>query len=234
MPRHPRDPGRHTVKLEALLSRLLHLHEMGVADDKTSTREQVCHAIMEYACELVGSTRGSLMLLDEENGELRIISSKGLPPKLLKTRLKPGEGVAGRVFKSGQAIFISDPKKDPRYVRYQATPESQEPVVSVPIKIREKTVGVLNLHQTAEALPFDDLNVKFLTLLAAEAAKSIENLDLYDDLQNFYMELVGALARALDKKDAYTHEHSDRSRKRARLNRRRHPEQSLEADPGGV
>jgi HD-GYP domain-containing protein (c-di-GMP phosphodiesterase class II) len=44
----------------------------------------------------------------------------------------------------------------------------------------------------------------------------LHNMDLFDSLQTFYLEMVQTLARAVDSKDAYTHEHSDRARVKAR------------------
>ncbi len=204
-------------RLDELVTMLLGLHELSVADVGPAARGQVGRAVLDCACALMGSTRGSLMLFDDESGTLRIAASRGLSQEVVETtRLKPGMGVAGRAFELGQPIFIAEPEKDPRYVQWRAAPESQEPFVSIPLKIRQKPVGVLNLHQTEGTLPFGDYNLKFLTLLASEAAKSFENLNLYDNLQTFYMDLVKALARALDMKDQYTHEHGERAKKKAR------------------
>jgi HD-GYP domain-containing protein (c-di-GMP phosphodiesterase class II) len=41
-------------------------------------------------------------------------------------------------------------------------------------------------------------------------------MDMFDNLQIFYLEMVQTLARAVDSKDAYTAEHSDRARVKAR------------------
>ena len=46
---------------------------------------------------------------------------------------------------------------------------------------------------------------------------TLENIELYSNLQNFYLEMVQTLARAIDAKDAYTHDHADRARKYARM-----------------
>ena len=210
-------PGITFGRLDELLTMLLNLHELSVSDVGAATREQVCRAVLDYACSLMGSSRGSLMLFDEQADALTIAASKGLSRDVLEaTRLKPGTGVAGKAFEMGQPIFIADPEKDPRYTQWRSAPESQEPFISIPLKIRQKPVGVLNLHQTEGTLPFNDYNLKFLTLLVSEAAKSIETLNLYDNLQSFYMDLVKALARALDMKDAYTHEHGERAKRKAR------------------
>jgi HD-GYP domain-containing protein (c-di-GMP phosphodiesterase class II) len=204
------------ARLEGLLARLLNLHELGVLDVGEAAKAQICQAVLDYACELVGSARGSLMLFDRDAQSLSIVASRGLPAEMLGTRLKAGEGVAGKVLESGKAIFIAEPDKDPRYVQLVPNAESREPILSLPIRIRDKTAGVLTVHRTSGTAAFTDLNVKFLTLLAAEAAKALENLELHDGIRDFYLELVGALSRAMDMKDSYTHDHGERARLKAR------------------
>jgi HD-GYP domain-containing protein (c-di-GMP phosphodiesterase class II) len=134
--------------------------------------------------------------------------------KLQRLFLKPGEGVAGKAFSTGQPIFIADPAQDPRYLSPTAT--DVEPFVSIPLMVKGKPIGVLNLHAGQKAEEFSDYNVKFLGILAGESAVMLHNMDLFDSLQTFYLEMVQTLARAVDSKDAYTHEHSDRARIKAR------------------
>ena len=57
------------------------------------------------------------MMWDEKEGCLKIAAARS--PSSHRTQqlfLKPGEGVAGKAFASGQPIFVADPKDDPRYM----------------------------------------------------------------------------------------------------------------------
>jgi HD-GYP domain-containing protein (c-di-GMP phosphodiesterase class II) len=161
------------------------------------------------------SARGSVMLWDSTAGALKIAAAKNVSPQKMRTLLlKPGEGVAGKAFASGQAIFVANPDKDPRYV--QSGSDEPEPFISIPLLVKSKPVGVLNLHATGGTESFSGYKAKFLNILAGEAAVMLHNQDLLDNLQTFYLEMVQTLARAVDSKDAYTREHSDRARSKAR------------------
>ncbi|MBI4056452.1 MAG: GAF domain-containing protein [Elusimicrobia bacterium] len=204
-------------KLDELLTTLLGLHEMGMTVTGNISQEQFCKAVLENAMRLMNSNRASVMILDPKTNELKILASKGLSGSVVESfRLKPGEGVAGKAFESGESIFIENPNKDTRYTPHGSSSESQEPFISIPLRVKNKSVGVLNLHSTSETEPFNDYNLKFLTILAGEAAITLENLDLFDSLQTFYLDLVQTLARAIDSKDSYTHDHADRARQKAR------------------
>ncbi len=201
-------------KLDELLSMLLTLQERGVSHSGAVSREEFGAAVLDSACRLMSCERGSVMLWNESAGHLEIVAARGGGEQPQRLFLKPGEGVAGKAFVSAQPIFIDDPTKDPRYVA-PASGDS-EPFISIPLLVKSKAIGVLNLHATGAPEPFSDYNVKFLNILAGEAAVMLHNLDLFDSLETFYLEMVKTLARAVDSKDQYTHEHSDRASSRAR------------------
>jgi response regulator RpfG family c-di-GMP phosphodiesterase len=201
-------------KLDELLSMLLSLQEHGVSHSGAVSREEFGRAVLDCACRLMKCDRGSVMMWSEKEGCLEIVAARSLTHGNQRLFLKPGEGVAGKAFASGQPIFVADPADDPRYVA--AAAGDVEPFVSIPLMVKGKPIGVLNLHAKPGAEAFSDYNVKFLGILAGESAVMLHNMDLFDSLQTFYLEMVQTLARAVDSKDAYTHEHSDRARVKAR------------------
>ncbi|MBI5622787.1 MAG: GAF domain-containing protein [Elusimicrobia bacterium] len=202
-------------RLEELLTVMLALQEHNVSHSDTASREDFAQAVMDGACRFMGAPQASLMLWDEHSATLRVAASRGLPESAAKDfRLKSGEGIAGKVFETGQAISVADPLSDPRYVKHDH--DIPGPLICVPLILKAKPVGVICLHGIGATEPFSESNVRFLNLLAAESACILYNFQLVDNLQTFYMEMVQTLARAVDTKDAYTKEHSDRARLRAR------------------
>jgi hypothetical protein len=207
-------------KLDELLSMLLTLQEHGVSHSGAVSREDFARAVLDSACQLMTCSRGSVMLWDEKAGHLTIVAARTLgkgaqeKDQNQKLFLKPGEGVAGKAFASGQTMSIRNPRSDPRYINPGA--DAAEPFLSIPLLVKAKPIGVLNLHSTGNPAPFSGYQTKFLNILAGEAAVMLHNQDLLDNLQTFYLEMVQTLARAVDSKDAYTHEHSDRARVKAR------------------
>ncbi|MFA6002518.1 MAG: HD domain-containing phosphohydrolase [Elusimicrobiota bacterium] len=202
-------------KLDELLSMLLSLQEYGVSHSGAVSREDFAKAVLDISCQLMKCVRGSVMLWEGSAACLKVVAAKGSgQEKAQKLFFKPGEGVAGKAFASGQAIFVANPETDPRYIT--SGWEDTEPFISIPLLVKSKPVGVLNLHATSGAESFTGYKAKFLNILAGEAAVMLHNQDLLDNLQTFYLEMVQTLARAVDSKDAYTKEHSDRARSKAR------------------
>jgi len=204
-------------KLDELLTSLLTIHEIGIVNAGTIKKEEFYRTVVENACELINSPRGSLMVYDEQADELKIVASKNISQEVIdNTHVKPGLGIAGRAFQTGETIFVTDPQQNTQYKDFIGKEEQKDPFIAIPLKLKDKPFGVLNLHLSREKESFTDYDLKFLTLLAGETAITLENIKLYESLENFYLEMVQTLARVIDAKDSYTGDHAGRARMKAR------------------
>ncbi|MDR1695790.1 MAG: GAF domain-containing protein [Endomicrobium sp.] len=209
----------NTMDLDNLLVMLVGLHEFGMSATDIISKEELAESVIDVSCKLIHSDAGSLMLIDQDNNELYIAASRGLPSEVVSSvRMKIGQGIAGRVAQTGKPIFVEDIESDIRFLR----PNSDEryeskSFISVPLRIKNKVVGVLNINAPREIKSFEDRDVRLLTVLADQAAMTLENIELYNNLQSFYFEMIQTLARAIDAKDSYTFDHADRARHYAKL-----------------
>ena len=204
-------------RLLELFDSLKRLDEYAMQSTEISSLEPYCREVLDDACRLMGAARASMMLFDEGRQVLRIVASRGIPEEVVKgTELKPGQGVAGKAFESGERVFTAEPGKDPHFHHVAGVDSFIEPVLTIPLLIKNKPIGVLNLHPEQATFNLSEDDLRFMDVLGAQAAGTIETLKLYEHLERFYVEMVETLARAVDSKDSYTHDHSDRARHRAR------------------
>ena len=93
------------------------------------------------------------------------------------SHLKIGsEGITGRVAASGAMVYLPDVREDPGYVEMQGSKTLSE--VTVPIKVKDKVIGVLDA-QSERVNAFDDTDLVVLQSLADQTAVAIENARLY-------------------------------------------------------
>ena len=93
------------------------------------------------------------------------------------SHLKIGsEGITGRVAASGELIYQPDVREDPGYVEMKGSKTLSE--VTVPIKVKDKVIGVLDA-QSERVNAFDDTDLVVLQSLADQTAVAIENAQLY-------------------------------------------------------
>ena len=152
---------------------------------------EVLKNIMKYANRVTNSVASTLMLLDEETGELVFSVPTGpKSDKLTDFHLPPGEGIAGWVAENEQHLLIPDVKKDKRF--YEKTDEMSgfetKSILCVPLKAKSKMIGVLEVINKVDDTSFTEEDAMLLNIFANLAAIAIENARFYDELKNRYEE----------------------------------------------
>ncbi|RKY33644.1 MAG: hypothetical protein DRP68_01710 [Candidatus Omnitrophota bacterium] len=138
--------------------------------------EKLLSALLDVSFNFTEAERGSVMLLDEKSGELYIKMAKGLSREVVETtRLRLGEGIAGLVAKEKSPLLIDNNIVDIRIKSRMKRPEIKSSIL-VPIKVKEKVLGVLNISTSTSSDKFTSQSMVTLDKLT----KLVENtlLDL--------------------------------------------------------
>lgn len=158
--------------------------------------------IIDAGCQIAKCPIGSLMILNESNNELPIVAERGLPEKMvMSTHLKFGEGIAGKVAEIGKEIVVENIASDPRFLKIDGIEYRSNSMVSLPLKIKNNAIGILNIHSEEPNHNFDDRTLRLLKIFSDQCAMILENLDLYESLQSFYVEMIETLAKTLELKE---------------------------------
>ncbi|MCX5782387.1 MAG: HD domain-containing protein [Elusimicrobia bacterium] len=207
------------IDIDGLSSRLTEIHEFTMSAIEIGTKEVLGKAIVDLGCKITHAAAGSVMLIDPSKSELNIIASRGINDQIVNAiKVKLGESISGRAAQTGKAIFVEDVEKDERFLKPNDNLRyTSSSFITMPLRVRDKVLGVLNVNSPDDGKKFEEKDMLLLSVLADQSALLFENIDLYDNIQNFYLEIIQALARTIDAKDSYTHEHADRARKYARL-----------------
>lgn len=141
--------------------------------------EDILKLIVTVTAETLKSRICSLMLLDPKKNELVIKATQSMNREYIdKNPLKPGEGIAGKVFLENKPIAVYNILEDKNY-KYKeiAWKEGLASLLSVPLHVKGKVTGVLNIY-TSEPHEFSDYEVSILKTVADQAAIIIENYRL--------------------------------------------------------
>ncbi len=206
------------LSLEKLISFLTEIQELGINTTPLENQQEIYQKMLNLAARLVNSDKGTLLIFDEDTNEMKLVAKIGidLPQEFANPRSGHilREGFAGKILQEGKAIFVEDKEKETRFLNPEEKKYYPRRFGSLPLKAKRGIIGVMNISLENE--PFPGQKISLLNIISNQAAITLENVELYQNLQIFYFETVQTLSRAIDAKDAYTWEHADRSRKYAR------------------
>ncbi len=92
--------------------------------------------------------------------------------------LEVGEGLVGEVAKTGEGVLIADASADPRVIRHDDPSLIVRSLVLVPIRFKEKNLGVLAVANPADGLSFNETDFSLVDSLAEQAGLAIHNADI--------------------------------------------------------
>lgn len=138
------------------------------------------------ATSILNAEASSLMLVDEERGELVFeiaLGDKG--EALQQARIPINQGIAGWVASHGTPVIVNDTSQDERFSHHldAQTGFQTHSIIGVPLQIKGKTIGVLEVLNKFSGQGFDQEDLELLMTIAGQAATAIENARLYQSLR---------------------------------------------------
>lgn len=149
-------------------------------------REEVSKNILQLVMESLGVEHSSLMLMDEKEELLHIDAAVGLSEPIVKhARVSLGESISGWVAEKGEPLLIHDIDRDKRFSKFAKTTDTKyktKSLLSVPLKFKEKVIGVLNVNNKRNAGTFTENDLHVLSAIARLSSAAIENARLFDEV----------------------------------------------------
>lgn len=139
--------------------------------------DKVLQQVVDAAVELTNAEESSLLLLDEKTNELYMRAGNNFEKGFADSfRVPLEDSLAGEVVLSGKSLTYNKDKPLKIQTSYLI-----HALIYVPLKIRERIIGVLGVDNRIRQMPFSDRDTLLLSLLAESAAISIDNARLYED-----------------------------------------------------
>jgi two-component system NtrC family sensor kinase len=171
------ETSRYTGPLEQRVEFLETLVNVGRSVTSFLDLNTVLKTVVDAAVELTGAEEGSILLLNEESGQLEMQAARNFQEEFVRTFSVPvNDSLAGEVLTSGRPLTIDT--KDPQKIKTSYLVYS---LVYVPLQIHDRTIGVLGVDNRQKRLSFNSQDVMVLTALADYAAIAIDNARLFAD-----------------------------------------------------
>ncbi len=163
------------------VDRLKVLNQISTAASASLELDVVLPQILELTCRTLNTEEGSILLRDQERGELVFAQTLVEANANLKGQRMPDDaGIAGWAIQHGETVRVDDVHSDPRWYKNVDTTTDFETrsILCTPLIYHQETIGVLEmLNKEGDAFTGEDVSI--LEAVASITAGALENARLF-------------------------------------------------------
>ncbi|MEK7786615.1 MAG: GAF domain-containing protein, partial [Chloroflexota bacterium] len=176
--------NRMATALRRRLAELSALNAMAAIVNESLDVNEILNRALDEALRQVGIEAGGMLLLDEKAGELAIVAHRGLSDEFVRaaSRIKLGEGLAGRAAQTGQPVVIGNIAEYPGALKAFVEKERIQSGASVPLLGRTGVIGAMSLG-AASPQYLDAAGIELLVALGRQIAIGMEKARLFEAVQ---------------------------------------------------
>ncbi len=186
-------------ELQSRLEEMFGLQRLGTLLLEEHDFDRVLHSICRQLQRLTDAGGVGIALLEEDPRFLEMRTVVGPSAGALRGARIPTEGsFAAEALRTNRPQRSDDAQNDPRGYKQSLVLGNTRTILSVPMKTRQRTVGVLSVYNKEGEGGFTDRDAELATFFANQAAAAIENARLYEQTREYaVVEERNRLARDL-------------------------------------
>jgi sigma-B regulation protein RsbU (phosphoserine phosphatase) len=170
------------LRLKRAVEELSILNEMALATSSTMGVERMTELIVKKCVQHIRAEQGTIWMVgqvpeaDPLKTFVRVMDSSvsGLPYRM-------STNIIGWMLKNQKPLLISDLASDERFRGMQRESEKIKSLLAVPLRLKNKMIGVLCLFNKKDNSDFTSEDQRLLSIIAIQSAQAIENARLYEE-----------------------------------------------------
>lgn len=178
--------------LETGAQRLVALTKGSMRMEAVVENNRLLQATIDLIASVLEAEKVSMMMVDEEKRELRVVVANGLNKDISTLPVRRiGEGIAGTVAEQGEAILVKEIKDAREFKESEFSGQYKTgSFLCVPIKVLGKTIGVISVNDKLTGEPFSESDLAVLTTFSHQVALTLENAMINADMERYIEKLT--------------------------------------------
>lgn len=165
--------------------------------------------LLDNAIAFFGARRGGVFLIDDVTGQLTVRCYSSLAGGAPAAR-PPSKTLAAVTFRGRQSLLFRDRTEAARHAAESAVRGEMNSVICAVLRAPDREIGVLHLDRGPEVEPFTEDDLHLADSLAAAVALGLDRQQLVERHEALFLQTVTALAQAVEMRDEYTGNHTQR------------------------
>jgi pSer/pThr/pTyr-binding forkhead associated (FHA) protein/putative methionine-R-sulfoxide reductase with GAF domain len=173
--------------------------------------KQLLEDLMDLILEVLPATRGYILLINRDTGDLAPYVRRAPESVAGDTELVISKTILNTAVGQKESLLSNDALVDERFSHSKSIGDLRvRSAMCAPLVARGKVLGIIYLDSSDQSHLYTRDDLALLSAMALKAGVSLDNARLYDDLRNLFYNTVETLVRALQARDKYTSGHSAR------------------------
>lgn len=169
--------SRARERLRSRISQLDALYRISQLASDGRDLDSTLEAILEVAQDAVSCGQCAILLVDDDEGVLRVRAANGYPDGIAGLTIARDAGVTGRCAESRQIVVVNDLEADEDYIPGVTGARSE---IAVPLVAEGRVIGVLNAEST-RLRAYRREHVHTLSVVAQQAAVVLRSAELQEE-----------------------------------------------------
>ncbi len=170
---------RKRLHYERKLLEMSLLFEISQELDRSTDLQHVIQPVLRILGDKLEFERGAAILLNRQSEQLQIEAAYGLTSEEKKRgKYQPGEGIVGRVIKTGQPAIVPDISQDEEYLGRTRTNRSSikkgTAYLCTPIRIEGNTIGALGVERRKSPENSLEEDMQLLSIIGSMIAQAVK------------------------------------------------------------
>ena len=177
---------------------------------KVASPEELLQSILDDAVAVLEAQRGAILLADEDSGQLHL-RALSLSRPTLRNRGTHSHTLAERCYLNGESLLCADVRAEAEILNAHSVAHgAMTSIICALLRTPRGRLGVLHLDRGPLQEPFGQDQFQLADALAATVSVGIESAQLVQEQRRQFVQTVAALGRAVEIRDLYTANHTNR------------------------
>ncbi len=165
--------------------------------------------LIDNARTFFSARRAGVFLLDETTNQLTL-RRFSLPGSVAPSASPPGKTLAAAAFRAHQSLLFRDRTDALQHAADSVVRGEVNSIICAVLRAPDREIGVLHLDRGPGVPPFTQDELQLADSLAAAVALGLDRQHLVERHETLFLQTVTALAQAVEMRDEYTGNHTQR------------------------
>jgi len=170
-------------RLKHLVDELTILNDLSRAMSSTMGVQEIMATIITKSIQTIGVEQGTIMLVEENSQVFFRTLIRGVAEEHKGKMYKLGEYLTGWMLNNRKPFLCNDITDDDRLRGLKIENSGIHSILSVPMILRGKLIGVINLFNKKADIQFTENNQKLMCIIATQVASFLANAKSFEKVQ---------------------------------------------------